>query len=191
MKRSVILVDLDNVVYDWAGAMRDWIIQNRANRGMDRSMMDNAYRHWAVWDDWGIPEGEFTRLWRLGIEAGEIYAKGPLIPGARDALWRLSDAEWDIHIATARLTKFGLHDQIVINTATWLRDNNIPYRNIHFTDNKHAIRADAIVDDRKDNMNEDSHGKIYLFPANHIVEERIPPRVQMDTWKQIVKELTG
>jgi 5'(3')-deoxyribonucleotidase len=197
MNRPTILVDLDNVVYDWAKSMAFWLIRNDVIKGTViakakynalKAMLD--YQSWEVWEDWGIPKGEFIRWWRLGIEAEEIYAKGPLVPGARKALWRLSDAEYDIHIATSRLTKFGLHDQIILNTASWLRDNNIPYRNIHFTDNKRAIIAQAIVDDRADNMGEPMHGKRFLFPANHNQGRYVTADEQRAYWDKIVEELT-
>ena len=179
MKRPVILVDLDNVVYDWVRAMADWLYQNYVT---DQSVgLIDRYSQWAVWDDWGIPKGEFIRWWRLGIEAGEIYGKGPIIPGARDALWRLSDAEWHIHIATSRLTKFGLHDKIVENTAKWLRENNIPYRDLSFVDDKTRIMADVIVDDKASNMDPRAHGRMFLFGAPHNESDV--------TWDTILAEL--
>lgn len=186
MNRPVIIVDLDNVVYDWTGAMARWLADNGA-LGMSVGTALALYSQWAVWDDWNIPKGEFIRWWRLGVEAEKIYAQGPLISGARDALWRLSDAEWDIHIATSRLTKFGLHDQIVSNTAQWLRNENIPYRQLSFTDKKTSIIADAIVDDRLDNMDEKVHGRTFLFPAPH--NERVDQTRWY--WPQIVEELVG
>lgn len=214
-RRPVILVDLDNVVYDWAQSMARWLDRNHVlhfprttlktyepdtkfNHQLSQSEIAmREYKTWEVWEDWGIPKGEFIRWWRLGVEAEQIYAQGPLIAGARNALWRLSDAEWDIHIATSRLTKFGLHDQIVVNTASWLRDNNIPFRNIHFTDDKIAIIADAIVDDRADNManNETGgfHGEVpdmqFLFPANHNMGRFVTVDEQKGAWDNIVNTL--
>jgi 5'(3')-deoxyribonucleotidase len=200
MKRPVIIVDLDNVVYDWVGAMAQWLntnsVLNFANEIIEvksygpitkAQIAISKYSQWAVWDDWNIPQGEFIRWWRLGVEAGEIYARGPLIPGARDALWRLSDAEWDIHIATSRLTKFGLHDRIVENTSSWLRDNNIPYRQLSFTNQKTRIIADAIVDDRADNMDPYFHERTFLYAAPHNVAE---PQERC-TWPDIVEALLG
>lgn len=191
LERPVILVDLDNVVYDWTRQMIDWLNRNNAlPAGMHPDIAYSSYSQWGLWNDWGIPEGEFFRWWRLGIEEGEIYAKGELIPGARTALWQLSDAEWDIHIATSRLTKFGLHDRIILNTASWLRDNNIPYRNCHFTDDKTAIRADAIIDDRADNMDREAHKEIYLFPANHNSDHTVSRAEQRKSWEVIASMLT-
>lgn len=139
------------------------------------------YNSWAVWDDWGISQGEFFRWWRLGIEAGAVYGRGPMINGARDALWKLSDAEYHIHIATSRLTKMGMYEKIVENTVGWLRDNAIPYRSLTFTDRKQDIQAYAIVDDLEKNMSEESHRLRFLFKAQHnggSVE-----------WKHILEEL--
>lgn len=195
MNRPVILVDLDNVVYDWAKSMAMWLDGNDAlpfwswNYPIIEEAM-RKYKSWSVWEDWNIPKGEFIRWWRLGVEAEAIYASGPLISGAREALWKLSDAEWDIHIATSRLTKFGLHDKIVANTSIWLRDNNIPYRSIHFTDWKPGIAAEAIVDDRGDNMSEEAHMKTFLFPANHNKKTFVTAKEQREAWERIVAELT-
>jgi len=179
-KRPVILVDLDNVVYDWTRSMANWLYHNKATTTAPPRLME-LYNQWAVWEDWGIPKGEFDRWWRLGIEEGAIYGKGPIIPGAREALWRLSDAEWHIHIATSRLTKFGLHDKVVQNTAQWLRENNIPYRDLSFVDDKTRIMADAIVDDKASNMDPRVHGRMFLFGAPHNGSDV--------TWDTILAEL--
>jgi 5'(3')-deoxyribonucleotidase len=213
MKRKVILIDLDNVVYDWVQAMAYWLYKNKVfnftgrilefPEGKVREFIKgkdlvvptamHLYKSWEVWEDWGIPKGEFIRWWRLGIEQGVIYAKGYIIHGAREALWQLSDAEWDIHIATNRLTKFGLHDKIVENTVSWLRDNNIPYRQLSFVSDKKVIFADAIIDDRKDNMDwsGDFHGHCFPFPANHNTDRGVTELEQKLAWKQIVEALVG
>lgn len=172
MDRPTVIVDLDNVVYDFVGAFYDMLWHGRAldttvwpyrEPGQDAP----GYTQWSIWDDWGMTKGEFTRWWRLGIESGEIYGRGEVITGARDALWQLSDAEWNIHLVTNRLTKFGLHDTIVDNTSRWLRENNIPYRELSFASDKTRILADAIVDDRWDNMDMQVHGQCFEFGAPH------------------------
>lgn len=179
-ERKSILVDLDGVVYDWVHTMAWWLKNNGALTKPVQELIE-SYSTWEIWDDWGIPEGEFMRWWRLGIEEGVIYKKGYDIDGARRALWQLSDAEWDIHIATSRLTKFGLHDSIVENTAYWLRENNIPYRSLSFTDRKSEILADAIVDDNLINFGGAGHGVQFLFGAPH--------NRSTLTWDTIIEEL--
>ncbi len=189
--RPVIIVDLDHVVYDWIQAMAFWLFDNDVIR--NPLVAAYQYENWEVWEDWNIPEGEFMRWWRLGIEDGAIYGEGLVIPGARSALWKLSDADWDIHIATNRLNKFGLHDQTVMSTGSWLRDNNIPYRQLSFVSNKREIRADAIVDDVMANMDPKAHELPFLFPANHNLDYAggVSASEQRKAWNEIVEALIG
>ena len=189
MNRKTVLVDLDNVVYDWVHAVSVWLLSNNVVDYATTKDMYDDYVAWSVWEQWGLTQGEFFRWWRLGIEAEVIYAQGNLIHGARDALWRLSDAEWDIHIATNRLTKFGLHDKIVENTVSWLHDNNIPYRQLSFVSDKTNIMAQAIIDDRYDNMDVHIHEQTFLFPANHNADKVIDRNAQYSAWKNIVEAL--
>lgn len=193
MTRPVILVDLDNVVYNWTRAMAEWLEQNNAlqhkyhktsvSSAAEKALAD--YDQWAVWDSWEISKGEFMRWWRLGIEEGVIYGKGALIRGARRALWDLSDAEWHIHLATSRLTKFGLYDQVVKNTQSWLRDTGIPFRSLTFTDNKKLLIGHAIVDDKLSNMDltGNVHGEAFHFGAPH--------NNSTVTWDEIVSRLVA
>ena len=186
MNRKTILVDLDNVVYDWVHAMSVWLLSNNAVDYETTNEMNTDYTKWKAWESWGMTQGEFFRWWRLGIEAEVIYAQGRLITGARDALWVLSDAEWDIHIATSRLTKFGLHGQIALNTVNWLHNANLPYRQLSLVSDKTVIRADAIVDDRAENMLHGIHKKTFLFPANHNAGRVVTSDDQLEAWNNIL-----
>jgi len=189
MQRKTVLVDLDNVVYDWIHAVSVWLLSQGAVGYDTVEEMNADYTKWKVWESWGLSQGEFFRWWRLGIEQEVIYAQGRLIPGARDALWILSDNEWDIHIATSRLTKFGLNASIVHNTASWLHQANIPYRQLSLVDNKTLIKADAIIDDKAENMDLNVHDKVFLFPANHNLERVVTEDEQLEAWAKIVDEL--
>ncbi len=189
MNRKTILVDLDNVIYDWVHAVSVWLLTNNAVDYETVEEMNADYTSWNVWEGWGIPKGEFFRWWRLGIEQEIIYGQGRVITGARDALWQLSDAEWDIHLATNRFTKFGLNAQIAFNTISWLQGANIPYRQLSLVSDKHKISADAIVDDLEANMNPDVHGKVFLFPANHNKGYQVTTQEQRETWEELVADL--
>lgn len=167
--RPTILVDLDNVVYDWVKAMALFVKRNGGAVGFDIPRMLRSYSKWEVWEDWNMTKGEFMRWWRLGVEQGDVYNMPELGPmkGAREALWALSDAEWNIHIATSRLNVFGTYDKVVADTSHWLGTNSIPFREISFVNNKHRLFANAIVDDRFQNMDPASHGRCFLFAAPH------------------------
>jgi 5'(3')-deoxyribonucleotidase len=187
--RPRIIIDLDNVVYDFVRSMAQHLRYSGAvDYPVDELML--KYKNWSFWEDWNIPKGEFMRWWRLGVEDGSIYGEGPLIPGARNAMWRLSDAEWHIIIATSRFNLFGMHDTVAMNTVRWLREENIPYRELMFTGSKTLVQADAIVDDRADNMNRNNHGATFHFPAAHHTGEFVSEEYMEDYWASIVKELT-
>lgn len=145
---------------------------------------------WDFWKEYGMTTGEFKRWWRMGVEQEYIYRKGNPIPGARDALWRLSDAEWSIDICTHRLNQFGNHHKITLNTVNWLHEQNIPYRNLLFLDEKTLMSADAIVDDMTKYMDPNSHGRCFLFPANHNAGKRVSQSMQIEYWNKVVEELT-
>lgn len=184
MSRPTILVDIDNVVYDWVKAVCDFL----AIRGVidygDRAEYMAKYKHWEVWEDWGLSKGEFLRWWRIGVEDGFIYRQGNAIKGARDALWRLSDAEWHIHLVTARLSKKAAYDKVVTNTADWLLAENIPYRTLTVSEkgsDRHKIMADVLVDDSKGNFNPDAHDVFFEFAAPH--------NGSYTTWENILEQL--
>lgn len=182
--RPEVLVDLDGVVYDWVGTMSGYL----QYQGIEAPM--ELYSQWSVWEDWGISKGEFLRLWRMGVEDKVIYAQGALIEGAREALWYLSDQEYHIHFITNRLTKFGLHKEIVENTVSWLREAAVPYRSLSFTHNK-GVKAEFGIDDSPDNIEQmqDAGVGAYLFTAPHNLGESSLPRV--DSWAEFIDQVEG
>ena len=186
MKRPEIIVDLDGVVYPWAEVMAEYI---GTYQGVD--IGDGTYSQWSVWEDWGIPEGEFMRYWRMAIEDEVIYAQGPPIPGAREALWYLSDTEFHITLATSRLNRFGLHQKVVENTIKWLREACIPYRSLAFIENKKILGARYGIDDKPSNVQDMKHAGIqaYLFSAPHNQEVEEMDRV--NSWSEFVEQIEG
>lgn len=170
-ERKTLLVDLDNVVYPWAEVMAHLTAIGGLSNSYPQDLMA-AYKTWSIWDDWQIPKGGFDRVWEKGIETGQMWgvngdmAAFPL-PRSVQALWTLSDREWHIHIITHRLNKFRLHDKAVLNTAEWLKWANIPYRSLTFTENKHVVLGDVLIDDNPQNLIEHPAPVKILYPAPH------------------------
>ncbi len=76
----------------------------------------------------------------------------PVVPGAAEALWRLSDAGVWIRLITHRLyTNWG-HAVAVADTVAWLDEHAIPYRDLCFLGDKPQVEADAYVDDAPHNV---------------------------------------
>ena len=76
-----------------------------------------------------------------------MFRTMPAIPGAAEALWRLSDAGVWIRIITHRLCVNWGHAIAVADTVAWLDRTGIPYRDICFLGRKPEVEADVYVDD--------------------------------------------
>ena len=58
MKRKLLLADLDNTVYPFVEYMAMVMSQTtEAGNKEDPDALMKLYRHYEVWDDWGIPKG--------------------------------------------------------------------------------------------------------------------------------------
>lgn len=199
-KRPIVLVDLDNVVYPFASVMASVISGSTEVNQSPESLM-KLYKSFEIWDDWGIPKGVFDFLWERAIQQGYMWGtemKVSPISGAQTGLWKLSDAEWHVHIVTSRLNKFRLHDIAVQNTVKWLATWSIPYRSLSFTDDKSFIQGDVIIDDQINHLAEHPAPIKLLYPAPHNESlDRIPDGVQrltsdpdLSPWDEIVDILT-
>jgi 5'(3')-deoxyribonucleotidase len=81
-----------------------------------------------------------------------MFRTMPMIAGAAEALWRLSDAGVWIRLITHRLyTNWG-HAVAVGDTVAWLDDHGVPYRDLCFLGDKPQVDADAYVDDAPHNI---------------------------------------
>ena len=148
LRRPILNIDLDNVVYDFVGAM-----QRYAEMKLGGPLPE--WTEWNVWTQWGIPEGLWNFLFRQGVEEGAIWEYGDVIPGAVEGLWALSDQEWHIRLVTQRLSHAFGHDIAVTSTAEWLKRNSVPYRSLSFTgynDSKANYDAVLLVDDSPTNV---------------------------------------
>jgi hypothetical protein len=88
---------------------------------------------------------EFARIHRTAVLDRRMFRSMPLIDGAAEALWRLSDAGVWIRVITARLLFNGIHEASAADTAYWLDANNIPYRDLCFINTKPDVGADLYV----------------------------------------------
>jgi 5'-nucleotidase len=168
--RSFILgVDLDGVCGDYTAAFRAVVA---ADRGIDPADLPDE-RSWDF-GEWGISDPrEFDRLHRLAVLEHGIFRTMPVLPGAPEALWRLSDAGVWIRIITHRLFVNWGHAVAVADTVAWLDTNGIPYRDICFLGAKPEVEADCYIDDASHNVEAlraaDNHVIVYDAPYNREV----------------------
>jgi 5'(3')-deoxyribonucleotidase len=147
-ERSFILgVDLDGVCGDYTAAFREVVAHER---GVDPSTLADE----RSWDfaEWGLTPDDFHDLHQAAVLDHHMFRTMPVVAGAADALWRLSDAGVWIRLITHRLYVNWGHAVVLEDTAAWLDTAAIPYRDICVLGQKPQVEADAYVDDAPHNI---------------------------------------
>jgi 5'-nucleotidase len=139
-------VDLDGVVGDHTRRFRDIVAEMR---GVDPESLP-LERSWNF-GEWGI-EDDYDDYHRAAVVEYDMFRTMPVVDGAADALWRLSDAGIWIRIITHRLYVHWGHEKAVADTAAWLDTHRIPYRDLCFLGAKPQVEADAYIDDAPHNI---------------------------------------
>ncbi|MGH9213921.1 MAG: 5' nucleotidase, NT5C type [Acidimicrobiales bacterium] len=143
----ILGVDLDGVCADYTRALRDVVA---TSRGVDPEGLPLDHS----WDfgEWGVRPDEFSQLHQEAVLEHRIFRTMPPVPGAADALWRLSDAGIWIRIITHRLYGNWGHAIAVGDTVAWLDSVGIPYRDLCFLGAKPQVEADCYVEDAPHNI---------------------------------------
>ena len=146
-QQFVLGVDLDGVVADHTGRFRE-IVSELRGVPVDSLPLDRS------WDfhEWGFAPGEYEQLHKSAVTEHDMIRTMPVIAGAADALWRLSDAGIWIRIITHRLYVNWGHAVAVSDTVEWLDHHAIPYRDICFLGRKPEVEADCYIDDAPHNI---------------------------------------
>jgi 5'-nucleotidase len=147
-QRAFILgVDLDGVCADHSAAFRNVVAEEF---GVDPASLP-LQRSWGF-SEWGMVEGDFERLHRIAVLQKRMFRDMPVVRGAAEALWRLSDAGIWIRIITHRLYVNWGHAIAISDTAHWLDTHRLPYRDLCFLGAKPEVEADMYIDDAPHNI---------------------------------------
>lgn len=143
----ILGVDLDGVVGDYTYGFREIVAELRGV-SVDSMPLERS------WDfhEWGFSPEDFAHYHRLAVVEHGLFRSMPLIDGAADALWRLSDAGVWIRIITHRLYVHWGHAKAISDTASWLDIHQIPYRDLCFLGAKPQVEANAYIDDAPHNI---------------------------------------
>jgi 5'-nucleotidase len=143
----ILGVDLDGVCGDYTAALRA-VVAERKGLGPDELPLPRS------WDfrEWGLTSEEFNRFHEAAVLEHGIFRTMPVMEGAADALWRLSDAGVWIRIITHRLYLNWGHAAAVADTVAWLDDVGIPYRDLCFLGTKPQVEADCYIEDAPHNV---------------------------------------
>ena len=176
-------VDLDGVVADFYVGLRpiaaEWL-------GVAMETLTPRVSWGLV--EWGVDRapGGYERLHRFAVTQRELFLKMPPMPGAPQALRRLSIEGVRIRIITHRLFIKYFHQVAVSQTIQWLDRHDIPYWDLCFMQQKTAVGADLYIEDSPANIE-----RLRAEGANTIVftnstNEHLPgPRAS--SWDEVVQ----
>lgn len=172
-------VDLDGVCADYTIGFREIVARER---GVDPATLP-LERSWDF-HEWGLDEAGFEALHQRAVLHHRFLRDLPVMPGAPEALWRLSDAGVWIRIITHRLYVNWGHAVAVSDTVTWLDRARIPYRDICFLGVKPEVEADVYVDDGAHNVEalRAAGNTVVVFDAPY---NRHLPGPRADTWDEV------
>lgn len=145
-------VDLDGVCANYTEAFRQFVA---VAKGVNpRDIPDPICYDFVDDPAWPIASREeYQELHGDAVRSG-IFGRAPMIDGASEALWELSDAGIYVRIITHRLLNKKDYGKVLAQTAYWLDDHNIPYRGIAFERHKMDVGADLYLDDSPGNITE-------------------------------------
>ena len=183
----ILGVDLDGVVGNHTHRFREIMAELRGvepeTMPLDRS-----------WDfhEWGFAPGEYAHYHRIAVMEHDMFRTMPIMDGAADALWRLSDAGVWIRIITHRLYVHWGHEKAIADTAAWLDANKVPYRDLCFLGAKPQVEADAYIDDAPHNIEQLRNAGNTVITFEQPYNRDFPGEPRAQTWadvEEIVMEL--
>jgi 5'(3')-deoxyribonucleotidase len=144
----ILGVDLDGVVGDFYGAMRQ-IAAEWLNKPLEALTTDVSYGL----DEWGLGEyGGYDRLHRFAITQRNLFRDMKPIKDAPAVLRKLSAKGIRIRIITHRLFLKYFHRTSITQTVDWLDTYDIPYWDLCFMKDKGAVGAHVYIDDAPSNV---------------------------------------
>jgi 5'(3')-deoxyribonucleotidase len=174
-RRFVFGVDLDGVCADFYGGLKpvaaEWL-------GVDIATLPDRVS-WTL-PEWGVDRapGGYDALHRFAVTQRELFRRLPPMPGAPQALRRLSGADVRIRI------KY-FHQVAVRQTIEWLDFHDIPYWDLCFMREKAAVGADLYVEDSPENVARLRAEGLKTIVFSNSTNEHLPgPRAR--SWDEVV-----
>lgn len=123
-----------------------------------------------------LPPDEVTDEHRRAVIDDHLYRTLPVVEGAPETLWRLSDAGVWIRIVTHRLHVNGGHQAAIVDTVAWLDDAHIPYRDLCFLGIRPQVEADLYVGDSPADITalRKAGNEVVVFDQPYNADERQP-----------------
>ncbi len=182
-RRFVLGVDLDGVCADFYGGLKpvaaEWL-------GVDVASLPDRVS-WTL-PEWGVDQapGGYDALHRFAVTQRELFRRLPPMPGAPQALRRLSAQDVRIRIITHRLFIKYFHQVAVRQTIEWLDFHDIPYWDLCFMREKAAVGADLYVEDSPENVARLREQGLKTIVFSNSTNEHLPgPRAH--SWDEVAR----
>ena len=176
----ILGVDLDGVVGDFYGAMRE-IAAEWLNKPLGSLTTDVSFGL----NEWGLDEyGGYDRLHRYAITQRNLFRDMKPIKDAPAVLRKLSNKDIRIRIITHRLFLKYYHKTTITQTVDWLDSLDIPYWDLCFMADKGAVGAHVYIDDSTTNVIRlRNHGCNTIVFSNSTNKELPGPRA--NNWQEV------
>lgn len=147
--KFVFGVDLDGVCADFYKGLRpiaaEWL-------GVDINSLPESVS-WGL-PEWGIDHapGGYEALHRFAVTQRDLFLNLPPMPGAPQAIRKLSSKDIRIRIITHRFNIKWFHRIAASQTIKWLDKHDIQYWDLCFMQEKSAVGADLYLEDSPKNI---------------------------------------
>lgn len=183
--RTLVLgVDLDGVCADYEGGFRAAVARQHDRDPADlppQTVLDQ-------FTEWGLDPETFAETHRRAVTEDRMFRHMAPMPGVSEALWQLSDTGVWIRIITHRLCVNWAHEVTAADTAAWLDEQRIPYRDLCFIGAKPDVGADIYVEDSPANVAALREAGRHTIVFDQAYNRDLPgPRA--DDWLEVVVEV--
>jgi 5'(3')-deoxyribonucleotidase len=155
-------VDLDGVVADFYPLIRQVAAQWR---GVDVRELAEEVSYGLP--EWGLLPDEYEDLHRFAVTQRQLFCDMAVMPGAPQALRRLTTEGIRIRIITHRLFIPYFHQTAIQQTVDWLDRHSVSYADLCFMTEVGDVGADVYVEDSPANIEALQHAdKTVLIFSN-------------------------
>ena len=181
---TTVAVDIDGVLYDVDGVMWRWLV----NQGYPPP--SHEIRTYSMGQNWNLEEEVVTEEFGKAVDAGFMFRYGDAYKESVNAVRRIFQKGHKVVLITARdLT--GRENKCHQATLKWLRENGVPFDELHITSEKEKVNFDILIDDAPGNiervMSNGKRGYILHRPWNRDEGEGY----DRGTWVDILMHLEG
>lgn len=181
----ILGVDIDNVLADYTAGLRRVVAEGT---GRDPDDLPDP-TSWGAYEEWGLNDRTFPTWHRRAVVEHRMFRELDPLPGAADALRRLSEEGVRIRIVTHRLYLSGTHSIAAGDTVDWLDQQEIPYWDLCMIARKGDVGCDVYVDDAPHNirhLRERGHRVIVFdWPYNREVDWVPLAGPRATDWEQV------